>query len=130
MHDPIADMLIRMKNAGVSRKETVEFPFTKMKLAICDVLKNEGFITDFARKGKKVSNKVIEVTLKYVAKQPKITGVTRLSKYSKRVYGGAADIKPVKQGKGILVLSTPKGILSGADARKEKVGGELLFKLW
>ena len=119
-----------MKNAGVSRKETVEFPFTKMKLAICDVLKNEGFIADFARKGKKVSNKVIEVTLKYVAKQPKITGVTRLSKYSKRVYGGAADIKPVKQGKGILVLSTPKGILSGADARKEKVGGELLFKLW
>jgi len=130
MNDQIADMVRRLKIASTVGKETVEFPYTKMKLAICDVLKREGFITDVDTKGKKASQKAIVVTLKYVGKVPKITGASRVSKFSKRVYGGFEDIRLVKNGRGILILTTPKGILSGNEARKEKVGGEQLVKVW
>jgi len=130
MNDAIADMMVRFKNASDVRKDSVEFPFTKLKYAICELLKKEGFIEDVTIKGKKPSTKAIEVTLKYVGKTAKITGVSRVSKLSKRVYGGVHDIKPVRQGRGLLILSTPKGIMKGEDAKKEKVGGELLCKVW
>jgi len=130
MNDRIADMMIRIKNAGAVKKETVEFPYSKMKYAVCEVLKKEGFILNVDTKGKKVSEKAIVVTLKYTGRTPKISGTSRVSKFSKRVYGKATEIRPVKNGAGLLVLSTPKGILSGLEARKQKVGGELLLKVW
>ena len=128
-HDPIADMIIRIKNAVDSKKESVVFPHSKLKVAILDVLEKEGFIKSATKKGKKVA-KFIEVALVYNAGEPKINGVQRVSKTSKRIYYGAKDLRPVKNGMGVLIISTPKGIMTDKTARVEKVGGEALFKIW
>lgn len=122
-------MLIMIKNASLAGKETVAFPYSKMKLAIAECLKKEGYIGDVSKKVKK-DQPVIEAVLLYTDKKPRITEVERVSKQSRRVYMGMSDIHTVKGGSGLLVLSTPKGILSGKNARKEQVGGEALFKIW
>lgn len=127
--DQISNMIIMMKNASLARKETVLFPNSKIKNAILECLKKEGYISDFSKKTKK-SGIVLEVKLIYLNGKPRITEVDRISKQSRRVYFGMKDIHPIRNGAGILVLSTPKGILSGKEARKEQVGGEALFKIW
>ncbi len=130
MTDPIADMIVRIKNASDSKKESVVFPHSKLKLAILDVLLKDGFIKSFGKKGKKVA-KFIEVGLLYDADgMPKISGVDRVSKTSKRVYQKAKDIKKVKNGLGSLILSTPKGIMTDKAAKEANIGGEALFKIW
>jgi len=127
--DSISNMIIMMKNASLAGNESVAFPHSKVKNAILDCLKKEGYISDFSKKVKK-NGTIFEVKLIYVAGKPKITEVQRISKQSRRVYFGMKDIHPVRNGSGILVLSTPKGILSGKEARREQVGGEALFKIW
>ncbi len=127
--DPISDMIIRIKNASDSKKESVVFPYSKMKLAILDTLMKSGFVVSFGKKGKKVV-KFIEVVLAYENGEPKIHGVQRISKTSKRVYQKAKDIRSVRNGFGALILSTPKGIITDKMARTDKVGGEALFKIW
>lgn len=127
--DPIADMIIRIKNASDSKKESVVFTYSKIKVAILDLLQKEGFIKSFGKKGKKVV-KFIEVGLAYEGKSPRVSGVKRVSKTSKRIYLGWKDIKKVKNGLGTLVLSTPKGIMTDKMAKQEKVGGEALFEIW
>jgi small subunit ribosomal protein S8 len=127
--DPIANMITMIKNASLANKTEVSFPYSKIKLAISECLKREGFIADCAKKVKK-GKPVIEVSLVYVNKKPKIQEAIRISKQSKRVYFGMKDLFPVRNGTGVLVLSTPKGILSGKEAKKEQVGGEALFKMW
>lgn len=129
MTDPIADMIIRIKNAGDSRKETVSIPYSNLKFEICSVLAKHGLVGPVAKKGKKVT-KTLEVTLKYENDMPYIQGVKRVSKPSKRVYRKASEIKPVKSGYGNLILSTPQGLLTDIEARKAKVGGEALFQIW
>lgn len=129
MTDPIADMITQIKNASTSQKESVVFPYSKLKLTILDVLLKEGFIRSFAKKGKKIA-KFIEVGLIYSNGESRITDVSRESKSSKRVYLQAKDIKSVKSGYGVLVLSTPKGIMTDKQARAEHIGGEALFKIW
>ena len=129
MNDPISDMIIRIKNASDSKKESVVFPYSKLKLAILDTLMKSGFIVSFGKKGKKVV-KFIEVVIAYDENGPKIHGLQRISKTSKRVYQKAKDIRSVKSGFGVLILSTPKGIITDKTARTEKVGGEALFKIW
>ncbi|MEQ1499831.1 MAG: 30S ribosomal protein S8 [Parcubacteria group bacterium] len=129
MTDPIADMIIRMKNASDSKKESVVFPHSKLKLAILDVLLKEGFVKSFGKKGKKIA-KWIEVGLIYDEGSPRISGVERVSKTSKRVYNKTKDIRKVKNGVGVLVLSTPKGIMTDKMAKEAKVGGEAMFKIW
>ena len=129
MHDPIADMIVQIKNASDSKKESVVFPASKMKLSILDVLMKEGFVKSFGKKGKKVA-KFIEVGLLYQDGQPKIHGVQRISKSSKRIYSKAKDIRKVRSGFGALILSTPKGIMTDKMAKTENVGGEALFKIW
>ena len=118
-----------MKNASLASRETVSFPYSKMKNAIADCLKKEGYISEISKKTKK-GVPLLEVGLVYEDKKPRITDVERISKQSKRVYFGMKDIHTVKNGFGLLVLSTPKGIMSGKQARKEQVGGEALFKIW
>ena len=118
-----------MKNASLAGKESVSFPYSKMKNAIAECLKKEGYVTNVTKKIKK-DTPVLEVGLTYVDQKPKITEVERISKQSRRVYFGMKDIHTVRNGSGLLVLSTPKGILSGKEARKEQVGGEALFRLW
>ena len=127
--DPISDMIIRIKNASDSKKESVVFPYSKMKLAILDTLMKSGFVVSFGKKGKKVV-KFIEVVLAYENGEPKIHGVQRISKTSKRVYQKAKDIRSVRNGFGALILSTPKGIITDKMARTDKVGGEAHFKIW
>jgi len=122
-------MLIMIKNASLAGKESVAFPYSKMKNSIALCLEKEGYVNKISKKIKK-NHPVLEVGLVYVDKKPKIKDVERVSKQSRRVYFGVKDIHTVRNGSGLLVLSTPKGILSGKDARKEQVGGEVLFKIF
>ncbi len=127
--DPISNMIIMIKNASLAGKETVLLPYSKTKNAILECLAKEGYIKKVSKKNRK-DHPVLEVELSYTDKQPKITEAKRISKQSRRVYFKAKNIHLVRGGSGILVLSTPKGILSGMAARREQVGGEALFKLW
>lgn len=127
--DPISDMIVRIKNATESKKESVVFPYSKLKLAICDALFKDGFIKSFGKKGKKIA-KFIEVVLVYEDGTSKIHGIERVSKTSKRVYNKSKDLKRVRGGLGALVLSTPKGIMTDKMAKEANVGGEALFKIW
>ena len=126
--DQIANMLISIKNGGLVKKTTVTIPSSKMKTAILELLKQEGYVKTYI-----VSDDVkstTEVVIAYTKGSPRINGVARVSKQSKRMYTGVKDIKPFKYGHGMTVLSTPKVILSDKQARKEQVGGELLFTIW
>lgn len=126
--DQIANMLITIKNGGLVKKATVIIPSSKLKVSILELLKNEGYIKTYkVMEGVKPT---IEVVLEYVKGTSRINGVARVSKQSKRVYTGVKDITSFKYGHGMTVLSTPKGILSDKQARKELVGGELLFTIW
>ena len=127
--DPISNMIIMLKNASLARKESVSLPYSKVKNAIALCLEKEGYVAKVSKKVKK-NQPILEIELTYVDKKPKISDVERISKQSRRVYFGMKNIHTVKGGSGLLVLSTPKGILSGKDARKEHVGGEALFKIF
>lgn len=127
--DQIANMMNMIKNAGVKEHESVVVPYSKIKHAIADCLVKEGYISSVAKKMKK-SFPVLELTLAYVENKPKITGVERISRSSCRVYKGVKEIRPNRNGYGLTLLTTPKGILTDRQARKEMVGGEVLFRLW
>ena len=126
--DPIANMLIAIKNGGLVKKATITTPSSKMKVAILELLKKEGYITTYhVSEG---ATPTIEVVIAYEKGLPKIHDVSRVSKQSKRVYMGVKDITPYKYGHGMTVLTTPKGILTDKEARKSHVGGEVLFTIW
>lgn len=127
--DPIADMITRLRNAARAHLPTAVVEYSNFKMAVAQVLLEHGFITAAAKKGKKVK-KVIEMTLAFTGRQPKLTSVIRVSKPSRRVYQGVRDLRPVRQGYGELVLSTPRGVMTGSAARRARVGGEVLFKIW
>ena len=127
--DKISNMLIGIKNAGNAGKSSCTVPHSKMKEDIASVLFQHGYIASYAKKGKKVA-KTLEVGISYDGKTPRVEGVSRISKPSCRSYIKTADIKPIKNGYGLMVLSTPKGIMTGDEARKAQVGGEVLFKIW
>src|SRR3989344_2099356 len=128
--DKISNLIINIKNAGNAGKEHASVPFSNFKMEVAEVLKREGYLKDVSKKGKKPKFS-IEMELAYNPDgTPRVNDVKRVSKPSKRVYFGISDIRPVKGGYGILVISTPKGILTDKQARKEKVGGEALFKIW
>ena len=127
--DPIADMLTHMRNAGAAGKHSVVVGYSKLKHDIADVLVTEGFVKS-AEKKSKGNKHHLAINLFIENRLPKIKGAKRLSKPSKRVYKKVGEIKPVRQGYGILVLSTPKGVMAGHKARKEGLGGEALFSIW
>lgn len=128
--DPIADMLIMLKNASMARKEMVAVSYSQLKMEIAKVLEKKGFIKEASHKGKK-NKKIIEIILTYREDgTPAIIGIKKVSKLSKRVYLPVKKIKKTKQGFGIQIISTPKGILTDEEARKEKVGGEVLCEIW
>ncbi len=127
--DKTANMLISLKNGGNAGKETIMVPFTKFTGEIAKTLFNAGYLASYAKKSR-VKGDVLELGVLYVDTKPRITDVKRVSKSSRRVYVGVHDVKSVKHGRGLLVLSTPKGILTGDEARKEHVGGEALFEIW
>lgn len=127
--DPIADLLIRLKNAARAKHPSVTMPFSKLKLAVAETLARAGYIKGVNKKGKKVK-KYLEFELVYTDKQPKLTEARRMSKPSRRLYHRVKDIKSVRQGFGVAVYSTPKGILTDKEARTAQVGGEILATIW
>ena len=131
MSDPIADMLTRIRNANTAKHDTVDIPASKMKIAIADILVDEGYITkyDIVEDG---NFKSIRVTLKYGADKNEkvITGIKRISKPGLRVYAGKDEIPTVLGGLGIAILSTNKGIVTDKEARQLQVGGEVLAFVW
>ncbi len=134
VNDPIADMLARIRNAIMRRKESVEMPSSKMLVAIARILKEEGFIQDYEvlEEG---SFPRLRIQLKYKREGtrkwiPAITGLRRVSKPSRRVYVGADEIKPVRSGLGIAILSTSQGVMTDKEARKRHIGGELICEVW
>jgi len=128
--DTIADMLTTIRNAQAVKKETVKFPYSKIKFNLAKLLENEGFISNVEAKG--VNKKmVITASLKYRENgQPQITNLRRLSKPGQRLYVSYKDVRSVKGGYGKVILSTPKGLLTGDEAKKQKVGGEFICEVW
>jgi len=130
MTDPISDMLIRIKNAQAVRKERVEVPYSKIKMEIARILQKNNYIKDAVKRGKK-TKKVLDIVLLYGAEgDGRITDLKRISKSSKRIYKQVSMLRPVRQGLGIAVVSTSLGLMTDKDARKKKVGGEVLFEIW
>ena len=129
--DPIADMLTRIRNAGVAKHETVDVPSSKMKKAIADILLSEGYIKSYQLVDDGTQG-VIRITLKYNQpnKEKVITGLRRVSKPGLRVYAGADELPRVLKGLGIAIISTSKGIMTDKQARAEHVGGEVLAFVW
>jgi small subunit ribosomal protein S8 len=128
--DSISNLIISLKNAQERGLSSTRAPFSKLSASILEVLKKEGFISDFENKGKEVK-KTIDITLKYDnSGNPAISNVKRVSTQSKRIYKSVDRIYPVKNGYGRLILSTPAGIVTDVQARKQKVGGEALFEIW
>lgn len=128
--DPIGDMLTRIRNACMARHTVVTMPSSKMKLAIADILKREGFIKDYALIEGKPCN-TLSITLKYMPdRRPAITGLRRVSKPGLRIYTKRANIPRVRGGLGLSILSTPKGVLADYEAWRQRVGGEVLCYVW
>lgn len=127
--DKVSNLIISLKNAYNAKHSVVEFPYTKFSESILEVLRKEGFILDFDKKGKK-PKETLEISLKYENGVSALTDVQRVSKQSQRIYLGYKDIKPVKNGYGVSIISTPDGIMSSKEAKKKKLGGEELFRIW
>lgn len=131
MNDPIGDFIIRIKNASKVRKEGISVPFSKMKLAIAELLSAKGYVGEVSVKGKNDAFRSIHIELAYDKDgESMVTDVQRISKPSRRLYQKAKDIKKFRRGFGLSIFSTPKGIMSDMDAKKENLGGEFLFNIW
>jgi small subunit ribosomal protein S8 len=134
--DPIADMLTRIRNAVMAGHTTVALPSSKIKAAIAQILKEEGYIGgyDIVEDNKQAAFKVLRIRLKYVGerrdRRPVISGLERISRPGRRVYTGKQEIPWVLSGMGIAILSTPKGVMTGQRARQLGVGGEIICKVW
>jgi len=130
MTDPIADLLIRLRNGMQRGHETVTVPASKLKGEILRVMKAEGFVTDYERvEGD--GHPAFRVQLRYVSEgRPVITGASRISKPGKRVYAGRRSVKPVMGGMGVAIVSTSKGLLTDQEARRANLGGEVLLQIW
>ena len=128
--DPIADMLTRIRNAGTAKHETVDVPASKMKVAIAQILLDEGYIKSFQLIDDGTQG-IIRITLKYLANKEKaIQGLKRVSKPGLRIYAGADELPKVLKGLGIAIISTSKGIMTDKAARAAHVGGEVLAFVW
>lgn len=124
------DLLIQIKNAQQARKDSLKVPYSNLDFAVAELLAKHNYLDSVAKKGR-MPKRIIEIKPKYDPKgQGAINGVRTLSKPSRRLYVGYQELRPVKQGYGLSVVSTSKGIMTGKDARKEKVGGQLLFEIW
>jgi small subunit ribosomal protein S8 len=128
--DPIADMIIRLKNASLAGREVVTMPHSTLKTSVAEKLKSRGFLSDVTVRGKKAI-KTLEVTLaRTSAGAFRVNDVKRVSRPGRRVYVGSDRIQAVQGGMGAVLISTPKGVLFGDEARKEQVGGEVMFEIW
>ena len=129
LNDPIGDMLARIKNSLLRNHKKVELPSSNFKVKIAEVLKNEGYIVD--HKVSSIENKaVLQIELKYNYGSPVISTIQRISKPGRRIFSSAESLPKINNGLGIAIVSTPKGVMSDVDARKNKVGGEIICKVF
>ncbi len=129
MNDPIADMLTRIRNAQAVKLEEVFVPFSKIKKRLAEILKAEGYLADFEEQEGQRGAK-LRLLLKYDQGKGTITALERVSKPGRRVYSGAADLPKILQGLGISIISTSRGLMTDREARKQKLGGEVICKIW
>ena len=129
MTDPIADMLNRIRNAQAVLKPTVDIPFSKLKFEIAKMLEQQEFVEKVKKRGKG-AKKFIRIYLKYINKLPKISGLKRISKPGQRIYLPAEKIKLARGGYGITIISTSKGLMTDKEARRQRIGGEVICEIW
>lgn len=138
MTDPITDMLNRIRNALMVLHPQVSLPFSNLKYEIAKILEKQGLIEKIEKKGRK-TKKILEITLKYQKETPEegegkmkpvISGLKRISKPGQRIYARAGKMKPVRGGYGMAIISTPKGLMTDKEARKQKLGGEIICEIW
>ena len=127
--DTISDFLTRIRNAGQAKHKTVDIPASKMKFALAEILKEQGFIEDVEKIDDDKQGK-LKVTLRYYKREPAFIEMKRVSKPGRRIYASADDLPRVKNGLGVAVISTSKGLMTDKDARKFNVGGEVLCTIW
>ena len=129
LNDPIGDMLARIKNSQLRNHKRVELPSSNFKVKIAEVLKNEGYIVNY--KILTVANKTnLEIELKYNYGSPVISSIQRVSKPGRRIFSSAESLPKINNGLGIAIVSTPKGVMTDIDARKQKIGGEIICKVF
>ncbi len=128
MTDPIADFLTRIRNGYLARKTEVAIPYSKFKQSLAKILKDAGYITDFSIN--KSGHSELILNLRYLEKLPALTQISRLSKPGQRLYTRSHNLKPILSGQGIVVVSTPRGLMTNSQARKAGLGGELICKIW
>jgi len=130
LSDPIGDMLARIKNAQKRNHKKILLPSSKFKVKISDVLKKEGFIIDYKVNENKENKSNLEINLKYNYGSPVISTIERVSKPGRRIFSSAESLPKINNGLGIAIISTPKGVMTDIEARKEKVGGEIICKVF
>jgi small subunit ribosomal protein S8 len=129
LSDPIGDMIARVKNAQARNHKKVELPSSNFKAKIADILKNEGFIKDF-KVNSKDNKSVLSLELKYYSGNPVISAFERVSKPGRRIFSSADSLPKINNGLGIAIISTPKGVMTDIDARKQRIGGEIICKVF
>lgn len=130
VNDPLSDLIARIKNAAMRKRSKVSTPASKLRQRVLDVLQDEGYIRGYALVEKPGEFPVFEIELKYFDGEPVIAEIARVSKPGRRVYSSIKDLKPIKNGLGISILSTPKGVMSDSAARDQNVGGEVLCRVY
>ena len=129
LSDPIGDMIARVKNAQARSHKKVELPSSNFKVKIADILKNEGFIKDF-KVNSEANKSLLSLELKYHSGNPVISAFERVSKPGRRIFSSADSLPKINNGLGIAIISTPKGVMTDIDARKQKIGGEIICKVF
>ena len=129
LSDPIGDMIARVKNAQFRNHKKVDLPSSKFKVRIADILKNEGFIKDFSINNE-TNKSILSLELKYHSGNPVISTIERISKPGRRIFSSAESLPKINNGLGIAIISTPKGVMTDIDARKQKIGGEIICKVF
>tara|TARA_Y100001970_G_C14129593_1_gene800909 strand:- start:947 stop:1342 length:396 start_codon:yes stop_codon:yes gene_type:complete len=129
LSDPIGDMIARIKNAQIRSHKTVELPSSNFKVKISEILKSEGYIIDY-KVNKETKKPLLSINLKYHSGNPVISTIERVSKPGRRIFSSAESLPKINNGLGIAIISTPKGVMTDLDARKNKVGGEIICKVF
>ena len=129
LSDPIGDMIARIKNAQMRNHKVVELPSSNFKISISEILKSEGYINDY-KINEKTKKPILSINLKYHSGNPVISTIERVSKPGRRIFSSAESLPKINNGLGIAIISTPKGVMTDLDARKQKVGGEIICKVF
>ena len=129
MTDPISDMLTRIRNAQAVSHKTVSIPFSKLKLNLAEILEKTGVIGEVLVQGKKI-DKIIKIKLRYENGKSVISNLKRISKQGQRIYIKKSDLRPIRQGYGLAIISTSQGLMTNTEARKKGLGGEVLCEIW